>query len=103
MTDEQFDDLARKALAFEAGSANESIWNRIKPARWTWLPTVREILACGCVGALALVLIGLGIGHRQASPSKPNPVIQGAMHDETRSILASVTRIAGVKTIEPQG
>ena len=97
MTDEQFDDLARGALAYEAGPPNEAAWNRIKPARWTWLPTVREILACGGVCALALVFVGLRIGGKQESTSVPNPVIQSAMHDEARSVLASVTRVDGLK------
>lgn len=103
MTDEQFDNLARGALAFEAGPPSESTWNRMKPARWTWLPTVREILVCGCAGALALVLVGLGISREQESTLKPNPVIQSALHDETRSVLASVTRIVGVTTIARPG
>ena len=95
MTDEQFDALAKEALAFEAGPPREATWDLIKPMRWTWLPSVREILACGCVCALALVVVGLGISRKQESGSNPNTVIQGAIRDETRSILASVTRIDG--------
>jgi len=97
MIDEKFDDLAKEALAFHAGPPSEVVWNRARPVRWSWLPTIREILVCGCVGALALSIVGLGIGRRQESPMKPNPVIQSAMHDETRTVLASVTRIAGLK------
>ena len=59
--------------------------------------TIREILVCGCVAGLALGAVGLGISRKHDSASKPNPVIQGAMHDETKSVLASVTRIAGLK------
>ena len=95
MTDEQFDDMAREALAFEAGPPNEATWNRVKPVRWTWLPSVPEILTCGCAGALALLFMGLTFGPRQEPATAPNPVIRGAMHDETRSVLASVTRIEG--------
>ncbi len=94
MNDEQFDDMARGALALEAGPPNESTWNRIKAVRWTWLPTVREILVCGCVSALALAAVGLGTSRNQESASEHNTVIQSALHDEPRSILASVTRIA---------
>ena len=97
MTDEQFDDVAKQALTFEAGPPSEAVWNRVKPVRWSWLPTIREILVCGCVAGLALGAVGLGISRKHDSASKPNPVIQGAMHDETKSVLASVTRIAGLK------
>lgn len=94
MNDEKFDDIARAALAFEAGPPNEAAWNRIRPRSWSWLPTVREILVCGGVCALALGFVGLRIARNRASVSEPNTVIQSAMRDEPQSILASIGRIA---------
>ncbi len=95
MTDEQFDDLARKALAFDAGPTSQSSWHRVQPVRWAWLPTLREIMICGCVGAAALTLVSVRINHGAPSPPKPNAVVQAALPTQRRSLLAEVTRIDG--------
>jgi hypothetical protein len=95
LTDEQFDDIAKQSLSYES-LPSESTWNRVRPRRWSWLPTTREILACGSVGALALGLVWVGIGHVQ-TPDAPNPIVQNAMHDETRFVLNSVSRIDRAK------
>ena len=91
MTDEQFDDLARKALAIEASSPSEAVWARIKPVRWKWLPTIPEIMICGCTCALLLGLIGLRIIRNRPADPEPNPVIVSALHDAPSSTLAEVT------------
>lgn len=98
MTDEQFDDLAKKALALDAGPPNERIWNKSRPIRWSWLPTVRESIVCGSVCALALLVVGMRVQHKVRAP---NPIIQAAMQDETRYILSSVTRMDGME-LEPK-
>jgi len=99
LNDDQFDDIAKRALAFETGPPREAAWARVRPVPWTWLPTVREILVCGVVCALALGLAWLRIGHSRAIMNAPNPVVQQAMHDETRFVLNSVRRISGVDRI----
>ena len=95
MTDEQFDDLAREALAYDAALPNEAVWNRVRPVRSVWLPTVREILVCGSVCALALLVMRARIGRGPAATAGQNPVIQAAMHDETRFVLSSITQMPG--------
>ena len=96
-TDEQFDDLAKKALAYDPGPPSEAVWNRARPVRFSWLPTVREILVCGSACALALCVLGIGIERGRTTEGRPIPVIQAAMHDETRFVLSSVTRVDGAE------
>ena len=97
MNDEQFDDLARKALAHDAGPPLESNWRRIKPQRWVWIPTVRETLVCGGLCAACLALVGLSIPHgRQPVVLETNPVIQAAIPTQSPTVLESVTWIAEV-------
>jgi hypothetical protein len=79
MTDEQFDEICRSALSFEPGTASASAWRKIRPPRWAWLPTIPEILACGCACALALFAIGGRFRHDQFSVAERNPVIQRAI------------------------
>jgi hypothetical protein len=93
MTDDQFDELSKKALAFDAGSPNEATWSRIRPVRWKWLPTVPEILFCGCVCGLALLLVGLRAPG--LPPEEPSPIVQRALSNSPSSIVASVSRIDG--------
>jgi hypothetical protein len=94
MTDEQFDALAKKALAADLGPPRESQWNRVRPVRWSWMPSVREILVSGCVCGLALLFVGLRTPRRHQLDAASNMTIQSALHDEKRSVLASVTWIA---------
>ncbi len=93
MNDQQFDELARRALAFDPGSPNEAAWKRVKPVRWAWLPTVPEILACSSCCALALLVVGLRIRRGGNMTSQPSPVIENAVYREPPSLVASVTRI----------
>ena len=103
MTDEQFDDLAKETLAFEAGPPSAGTWKRIKLVRWSWLPTVREVLVCGSISALALVLIGVRITSHQGLQAESNPIVHAAMHDETRLVLASVTQFPGMPALARTG
>src|SRR5580704_17859078 len=91
MTDDQFDELARKTLAYEAGPPNEAVWKQVKPVRWAWLPTVREILVCGAVCGLALVCVRFWSGQARRVDVEPNTVIESAINDQPSEILASVT------------
>jgi hypothetical protein len=81
MTDDQFDELCRSALAYEPGTASGSVWAKIRPVKRSWLPTIPEILACG--GVCGLVLFGLGIrlARTSAAKSESNPLIQRAMEN----------------------
>ena len=96
MTDEQFDDVAKGALAFEPGAPSRATWHRIKVDRWPWLPTVREVLTAGAACALLLAVLSLRLTPHQP-PTAPNPIVAAALHNETRTILASVTRIPGAQ------
>jgi hypothetical protein len=93
MTDDQFDEICRNALAFEPGAESASTWSKIRPSRWGWLPTVPEILSCGCACGLALVMLGLQFGHKPASASEPNPVIHQAMGGSLTGLQASAYQL----------
>jgi len=93
MTDEQFDEICRSALAFEPGAASAATWSRIRPARWNWLPTVTEILACGCTCALALVVVGIRVKRNPSFAVDSNPVIRRAMAESSKGLQASAFQI----------
>jgi hypothetical protein len=57
------------------------------------LPTVREILVCGLVSAAALGVVGVRLLPARGLSTEQNVVIEGALRDERRSVIASVTRI----------
>src|SRR4051812_43199869 len=87
LTDEEFDELGKQAMAVELGPVSAATWETIRPVRWSWIPTVGEILACGAVAAIALFVIGSRL--ERTRPVQEIPVIQQAMRDETRGVLAS--------------
>jgi hypothetical protein len=89
MTDEQFDEICRGALAFDPGPAKSSTWSRIQPRKWTWLPTIPEILGCGCAAALALLIVALRFTPNSDVPPNPNPVVQQAMAQSETTWQAS--------------
>jgi hypothetical protein len=89
MTDEQFDEICRSALAFEPGTANGATWSRIRPPRWNWLPTVPEILACGCACGLVLFVFGVRLSWGQGHPADANPVVQRALRGSLAGLEAS--------------
>lgn len=93
MTDEQFDEVCRSALAFEPGPASGSTWSKIRPPRWSWLPTVPEILACGFACGLALLVFGVRSGRNPSLTSEPNPVIEQAMGGSLAGLQASALQI----------
>lgn len=97
MTDQQFDEVAKQALAYDPGPVNDAIWPSVRPVRWPWLPTIRESLACGAICGLALGTVWLRTAGGPVSSSAPNLVVQSAMRDETRSVIQSVTRISGTE------
>ena len=79
MTDEQFDEMCRNALAFEPGQASKATWSKIRRPRWSWLPTVPEILTCGCACGLALFVLGALSSRNLGHSADSNPVVQKAM------------------------
>jgi hypothetical protein len=79
MTDEQFDEICQTALAYEPGPASASTWAKIHRSKWPWLPTIPEILACGCVCGSALFILGVRLGHSPQVSADPNPVVQKAL------------------------
>lgn len=93
MTDEQFDEICRNSLAFEPGGASASTWSRMRPAKWGWLPTIPEILACGCACGLALIVVGVRFDHNSAAPAEQNPVIQRAVGGSFAGLQASALRV----------
>jgi hypothetical protein len=93
MTDDQFDEICRDALAFEPGRASERAWSRVQPTRWSWLPTVPEILACGCACGLVLFVVGVQFGHRPHLSDESNPVVQRAMGGSLAGLQASTFQV----------
>jgi hypothetical protein len=95
LTDKEFDDLARNALAVDSGTSNGVDWASVRPHRKTWLPTVPETLMCGCACGLALFLIG-GLGRRPEPASASNVVVERAMRDDVVATLWQVSRVPGI-------
>jgi hypothetical protein len=95
MTDDQFDELCRSALAFEPGLATAKSWSRIRPSKVNWLPTVPEIFACGCACGLVLVVLGVRLNRNQAVPADSNPVVQKAVGESLRGLQASAFQVPG--------
>jgi len=89
MTDEQFDEICRSALACEPGAASEATWSRIRPPKWTWLPTVPEILACGCACGLILFIVGVRSSRNPGTTADSNPVVNRAMGGSFAGLQAS--------------
>jgi len=89
MTDEQFDEICRSALDYDPGRASSATWSRIRPTRWSWLPTVPEILACGCACGLVLLVIGFRVNRNSGVTADSNPVIKRAMAESSRGLQAS--------------
>jgi hypothetical protein len=79
MTDEQFDEICRGALAYEPGAARDSVWSKIRPSKWSWLPTIPEVLSCGCACGLILVGLSVQFGQKSEPVAEANPFIQRAM------------------------
>lgn len=102
MNDNEFDKLAREALALDPGPPSASSWHRVQPVRHAWLPTIREILVCGSVSAVALCAIGL-IMISPKRPAQPNPVLQSALQGDRSVALASLNRIDGISPWKPLG
>ena len=92
MTDEQFDEICRSALACEPGRAREATWSRIRPTRWYWVPTVPEILACGCACGFVLFVVDLQF-KRHEGFGDPNPVVQRAMGGSLAALQFSALQI----------
>lgn len=93
MTDEQFDEICRGALAFEPGAPSASTWSKIRPKRWAWLPTVPETLACGCAGGVALLVLGVQLGRKPPTAVDDNPVVQRAMEGSLSGLQASAAHL----------
>ena len=89
MTDEQFDEICRGALAFDPGAASVSTWSKVRPPRWSWLPTVPEILACGCACGLALLCFGVRLGRATGAATETNPVVRRAAEASLAGLQAS--------------
>lgn len=103
MNDSEFDSVARKALAYDAGNAPESSWRRVQPVRFAWLPTIREILVCGAVSALALFVIGLSVRGPQRLPLNSSSVIQEALRHDGAYAMTSLNRVDGASPRKPLG
>jgi phage tail protein X len=93
MTDEQFDEVCRRALAFEPGPARASTWSNIRPARWNWLPTVPEILACGFACGLVLYVLAGQFSRNPGLAADSNPVIQKAIGGALPDLQASTLTV----------
>ncbi len=93
MNDEQFDDFCRRSLDFDPGTASPSTWSKMRPKRWSWLPTVPEIFATGCACALALIAVGVRFNQTSDSGSGSNPVIQRAIVQSSAGLQASTIQI----------
>jgi hypothetical protein len=93
MTDEQFDEICRKALAYEPGMASGATWSRIRPTRRSWLPTVPEILACGCVCGLILLVVGARYQYDPRLGPDSNTVIQMALRGSSIGLQASAFQV----------
>jgi len=87
MTDEQFDEKCRNALAYEQDTVSGATWSRIRPARRNWLPTIPEIAACGCACGLALFLVAVRLS-RPSFTTDSNPVIQRAIGESLAGVSA---------------
>lgn len=95
MTDEQFDEICRASLACETEAAKEATWSRIRPQRrkWNWLPTVPEILVCGCACGLVLLALGLQSSQHQGLTADANPVVKKAMGRSLAGLQASAVQV----------
>ena len=98
MTDEQFDEICRSALASEPGVASEVTWSKIRPQRWKWLPTVPEILACGCACALVLLALGIQSSRAPGLTADSNPVVKTAMGRSLAGLQASAALVPDITT-----
>ena len=98
MTDEQFDEICRNSLAYEPGRATEATWSKIRMRRWSWLPTIPEILVCGCTCGLALLIVGIQVSASPPSIKKPNSVIQTAMKGTLSGLQASAIQIPDARS-----
>jgi hypothetical protein len=92
LNDQEFDELARGALASGFESSSEAVWRRSRRPRLAWLPTIPETLVCGCACGVALFVASLALTRHHA---EPNAIVQEAMRDETRVTLLSVSRVPG--------
>jgi hypothetical protein len=95
MTDDQFDELCRTALAFEPGAASAKTWSRIRPVKINWLPTVPEIFACGCPCGLVLFAFWIQLSPRPGVTLDSNPVVQKAIGESSTGLQASAFQVPG--------
>lgn len=81
MTDEQFDEICRSSLACEPAATHEATWARIRPQKrkWSWLPTIPEILACGCACGFVLLAFGIQSSRDSDLTADSNPVVKKAI------------------------
>ena len=95
MTDEQFDEICRSSLACEPDTVSEATWFRIRPQKrkWNWLPSVPEILVCGCACGLVLFAVWLQSSRSLGLTSDSNPVVKKALGRSLAGLQASAIQV----------
>ncbi len=94
MTDEQFDEICRSALAYDPGAASEPTWSKIRRRpRWSWLPTIPETLTCGLACGFILFVFWVQLGHKTGLPTDSNPVVQKAVGGSLAVLQASTLQV----------
>ena len=102
MPDEQFDEIARRAFSAEPRSVSEATWQRVKPRRWSWVPSIPETLACGLACALLLFFLSLQTADPLNYPEVQSGIVTNALVRGQSGLQESMVWIADSPTLNDE-
>ena len=103
MENNEFDKVAVRALSYDPGEPNESVWLAIEAqVHCDRLPSLRETVLSGFVSAAVLLVAWLAVRSELSSTpqslksSKAASVFREAIRDDAKLTLIAISKIEGM-------